>query len=304
MHRDEAQEYLMEAQDELEEELAYPVVPKWIIDRQTKSQNPFVTKKGNVIAGGVMKDTMISAGASVFDATADPYVVTIATTLTDTSYIHIFYPGTDQEIYPTSIVLLAGNMVITIPRCRMVLYSMLDNPIEGWDYADDSNFQQTVDIREITNDVSTGAYIYYAKDCTQVCEFSYVTACENVVDNYKGIIKLTPASYSSGWTVSSCIPGKIQYVDLHYYAGLTAVTRKIRTIIIRLAHSKMPNEICGCDVFKSLWARDRNIPAILTAERINCPFGLSDGAWTAWQFAQDLKLVKASDINFLAWRSA
>jgi len=54
----------------------------------------------------------------------------------------------------------------------------------------------------------------------------------------------------------------------------------------------MPEEPCGCEVAQRLWRRDRHVPEVLTRERINCPYGLSDGAWQAWRFTQSMKLVR------------
>jgi hypothetical protein len=75
---------------------------------------------------------------------------------------------------------------------------------------------------------------------------------------------------------------------------LTPLTRQVEDAIVRLAHSKMPDEPCGCDMLQRHWKRDRNIPQVLTRERINCPFGLSDGAWFAYRQAATLKIWKAS----------
>jgi len=54
----------------------------------------------------------------------------------------------------------------------------------------------------------------------------------------------------------------------------------------------MPKEPCACDIVQYYWERDRNMPEAFTRERANCPFGMSDGAWIAWRFAQTLKTVR------------
>lgn len=79
---------------------------------------------------------------------------------------------------------------------------------------------------------------------------------------------------------------------INYLSGLTALTAQDKSMIIRLAHAKMPNEPCGCDITQHMWSRDRNIPQILTAERLNCEFGLSDGAWMAWKYANKKAAIR------------
>ena len=80
---------------------------------------------------------------------------------------------------------------------------------------------------------------------------------------------------------------------LNYLSGMDPTSPQAEDAIIRLAHSKMPEEPCGCSVAQRLWKRDRSVPSLLTAERLNCPFGLSDGAWIAWKFAMALKKYRA-----------
>lgn len=43
-------------------------------------------------------------------------------------------------------------------------------------------------------------------------------------------------------------------------------------------------------VVQEMWTRDRNTPDVLTAERLNCSFGFSDGAYIAWRFANAMRL--------------
>lgn len=76
---------------------------------------------------------------------------------------------------------------------------------------------------------------------------------------------------------------------LWYLSGEIVPTVQQKDLIIRLAHSKMPEQPCGCEDAIRLWSRDRNIPEILTAERLSCDFGISDGAWIAWKWAQSMK---------------
>jgi hypothetical protein len=109
-----------------------------------------------------------------------------------------------------------------------------------------------------------------------------------------GILDVLPATYSGGeWvTDASCLCSRPERVRLNYKAGVTSLSYQAEDAILRLAHAKMPEEPCGCDVVQRLWKRDREVPKIVTSERLNNPFGLNDGAWIAWRFAMDLRKVR------------
>jgi hypothetical protein len=287
--RDDAQYYLSEAQDEIEEILGYFLKPRWTTDEQSGLNFPAITKWGKLISAGVQKEEVISNGAAVSLAT-DPCTITIATASvpSDLSEVHVFYPGTDQEITVKNITYAGGNLVITIPKCRLVDYLLQDNPPEGLDYSDNANFQDTVDVHWIHNDDSVQAkFVYFNSDnCTSFCLTDYDSGCIRIEDAEIGKVGIHSNS-------SSCCRN-YSHSLLNYYSGLTKLTRQAEMTIVRLAHTKMPSEPCGCDIVKSMWRRDNTTPQILTAERLNCPFGLSDGAWIAWKWACGMALVRMS----------
>lgn len=298
--RDEVERYLAEAQEEIEQQIHYPMTKRWFTDEKHPYRYPVFTDWGKVIEGGIKATSTIQAGAVVNHATDPAVIGPIVTTVTDTEEIRVFHPGTDVEIIPSAITISGGNVTIRIPRCRMVLAALADNPVEGLAYGDLANFEATVDVKRIYNDPSTNAVLIWPHQCTAVCaqggctEYTY-TGCEYVRLPEIGSLDVTPAIYSAGsWVTGSnpaCCRGNPQFVKLNYRAG-TVVTRQMEDAIIRLAHSKMPDEFCGCDVWTRLWRRDRFVPEILTRERLNCPFGLSDGAWIAWSFTRQFRLVR------------
>jgi hypothetical protein len=109
-----------------------------------------------------------------------------------------------------------------------------------------------------------------------------------------GIITTLPATYSAGaWHsgASVCCGGSPSIMEINYKAGLNPIHAQAEDAIFRLAHAKMPHETCGCEYAKKIWNRDRNVPKLLTRERINCPFGMSDGAWVAWRFTQAIRQI-------------
>jgi hypothetical protein len=302
--------YLAEAQDEIEQVVGYPLCPTWFTDERHKfTGNPVMADWGYVISGGVMGETDIAISEAISYATEPATVGPIATTLTDTSEIKVFYPGSEREITPQSIEISGGFLTIWIPRCRLVdpdHFNYTDTPL---DYNTIANFLATVDVKRIYNDESTHAELVYPhRSSNSVCDCScddYTQdACIYVRNGTIGQLDVQAASYSGGWTVSSasCLCGMPEYVLLNYYAG-RILTYQAEDAIIRLAHSKMPDEPCGCEIAQRLWGRDRNVPEVLTAQRLNCPFGMSDGAWIAWRFANAMKVMKSSTmITKRAWR--
>jgi hypothetical protein len=305
--RDQIQDALAEAQQEIEQVTGFPLQPKWFASEQHQygpiapglrfrkwQVAPVVmTKKSKVIEIGVEAETTISAG-EVVDHTNDPAVIgPVATAVTDEDEIHIFHPGTDIEIDPSSVTISGGNVTIEAPRCRMVLASLADNPSQGLDYTDLSNFESTVDVKRVYNDSSQEVTVVHPKRCN--CTEDTQSGCIYVDDYEIGILEV---SRNNGTSCNcNCIP---EFVRINYRAGLNnvgdQVEQQVRDMVIRLAHSKMPYEPCGCDLGANMWRRDRNIPATLTRERVNCPFGLSDGAWFAWQQANAIKVWRASAI--------
>lgn len=290
--------YLCEAQDEIENYIHYPLQPKWFTDETRRIKtSTLLTRWGHILAGGVMAISTIQLNASV-DHTNDPAIIgPIATTVTDLSEIKIYYAGTEQEITPAKMRIVAGNLTIWIPRCRLVAPALVDNPENGWDYTDVTNFASRVDIMRVYNDPSINAKLVRAHRCntecsTQGCTDATVDACINVRNSEIGEIIVTPGIYSSGaWSAQrGC--GCYEKVKLNYMAGLTELPRPAKETIIRLAHSKMPKEPCACTSVKNSWARDMYVPDNIDPARYQSPWGISDGAWMAYLFARSIRLVR------------
>ena len=280
---------LAEAQQELEQEIGYHLSPCWTVDERHVYASSMRTRWGHVIAPGVIGDVMLEAGALVNHTTDPATVSTMAASGCALGNIHLFYPGTDIEILPTGYSGTAP-LVFSIPWCRMVAPAYQDTP-EGLQYADVATWiTHTVDIRCIGNDDSTQATLIYrhgACQCTHDCDDTRKAACIYIRDEALGHVEVVAT------TGSSCCCGRPDWVLLNYLSGLTTLTAQAEDAIIRLAHSKMATEPCGCDVTQRLWARDRAQGDVLTRERINCPFGTSDGAWWAYRQAQTMRLGKA-----------
>lgn len=291
--RDDISYYLAEAQQEIEQQVNFPICYRWFENEQHDLTCPIQTEWGYVIEPGVMAIDDIALGEAV-DYSSDPAVIgPIATTLTDTSEIAVFYPDSYMQIYPETMEISGGFLTIWIPRCRMVAADKLENPKEGWDYNDIDNFTVTVDVKRVYNDSSTQAELIW-RNCNN-CESQSQTACIYVKNSKVGSVEVSPATYSNGsWTRANfCKP--VESVRLNYKAG-NPLTYQMEDTIIRLAHSKMPDELCGCETFMRHWRRDRHVPEILTRERLNCPFGTNEGAWVAWRFTQSMKMYRGATL--------
>ena len=287
--------YLAEAQGEIEDVLHYPLSPKWFTNEEHPLRFPVLTKWGKVIEAGIRAESEIEAGATV-DYTDEPATIIVATTVA-TDEIHIYHPDSQAEIYPSAISASGGNMIIRIPRCRLVADQ--DNPPEGWEYADDANFLTTVDVKRVYNDPSTNAQLVgFGGGCLcGNCSEETNTACMTIRTKEIGEIYVRPATYvNSAWSggISFCKP--YSRVRLNYRAGLETLSYQMEDAIVRLAHAKMPQEPCGCEAAQMLWKRDRAIPEALTRERLNNPFGLNEGSYIAYRWAYSKRLVRARSI--------
>lgn len=290
--------YLAEAQGEIEDVLRYPLSPKWFEDEQHDLRCPVLTDWGRVIAAGVRAESVIEDGATV-DHSSDPAVIVVATSVTDADEIRVYHPDSEAEIYPSAIEIAGGIATIEIPRCRMVAEDVANNPPEGLEYAELTNFEEMVDVKRVYNDTSVNATLVgrsCASGCTcGSCTEATTSACMYIAKRTIGAVIVQRATYvDSAWVPSSSVCHPFSQVRLNYKAGLLTLPYQMEDAIVRLAHAKMPVEPCACDVAKNVWIRDRNVPEVLTRERLNSAFGTSDGAWMAYRFAQSKRMVRAA----------
>lgn len=293
--RDTLLYYFSEAQLEIEQVTGYPLCPTYFELEQHPYRFPVHADWTKLLAAGQRATTVLSAGEVLNHAT-DPVVIgPIATTVTDPLEIKIFHPGSEREIEPSLVTIAGGNVTIEVPRCRLV-----DPAIQilqgGLEYADDSNFIATVDVQRVYTDTTVNADLVWLHQDTAgacprcgclTCGEHTETACLVIHNPETGAMGALRADYSSLWTPTCgrCYNRRPDVVRLYYLAGLQTRNLQAENAVLRLAHAKMPSSICGCDVLRSMWERDTHIPEVLTSERENCPFGLSDGAWIAWRFA-------------------
>lgn len=289
--------YLRVAQTMIERELHFPLCPTWI-EAEARPYSPAIlTRKKWIISGGVQASEVIELEATV-DHSSDPAVIgPIATTVTDTSEVVVYHTGTNQAIVPEMVAIDSdtGELTIEIPRCRLVLPEVekQTTPEQGIHYDQLANFAETVDVVRIYNDPSQQATLVWPHRCTSSCSTNGCTeqtqaSCIYIEDPEIGRISVQPATYINGaWkrAKTNC-RGVPVTVRLNYLAGVPHELEDMHDAVVRLAHSLMPEEPCGCKIIREMWKRDRDMPLALTRERENCPFGMSNGAWIAYQFAR------------------
>lgn len=306
------QNMLAEAQQEIEQAVGYPLCPTYIsgtyddnprwVDQQCYRRS-LVTRYPRILAVGVPVTSVIESGAEVdHDSVSGIGVVgPLATVATNVNEIKIFYPDSNREITPSKITLSGGNVTIEIPRYRMVKQEFL-NVIEGGvDYMVLGNFLAEVDVKRIYTDSSTQAVLVRPNcrnnSCANGCYECTQSACMYLRDPYLGIVDVNPANWDedlSEWRTNVVCRHHYAMVRLNYLAGVRELDLQAEMAIVRLAHSKMGQPPCQCDKTSGMWKWDYDVTGAVTRERVNCPFGLSNGAWLAWKWSQQFAARRAS----------
>lgn len=95
--------YLCEAQIELEALLQYRLGYQWTEEEKKDLKCPMFTKYGNLIAFGVPGYSDIQLNAVVAHINDPAIIGPLPTTVTDTSEIVVYHPGTSVEIVPKQV---------------------------------------------------------------------------------------------------------------------------------------------------------------------------------------------------------
>jgi len=311
------QNSLAEAQQEIEEVLAYPLCPTYVsgtftadwrwVDQQHIRINfwgQMLTRYPRVLAAGIQAVTMVDEDSPVdySESNGVGVVGPLATASINTQEIKIFYPDSDREITPSKITISAGFVTIEIPRYRMVRAEFLDqsneNPVR---YENINFFLSTVDVRRIYTDPSTQAVFVRPGcrngNCAGGCSECTQAGCIYIRDPFLGIVNVTPGVWDGDafeWSSRRvCTPGYSE-VRLNYLSGVNRIDLKAEMAVIRLAHAKMGRPPCACDKTGAMWQKDYDVTGAITRERVNCPFGLSNGAWNAYRWALTSASKRAS----------
>jgi len=281
--RREIERYLFAAQEEIESHLGFHLIPRYTENEQHSVYSTIVTQWGYVIAAGTEAFEDIALAETV-DLTSDPAVIgPVITDVTDEDEIVVYQSGTDRVLIPSAITIAGGTVTIEIPRCRLVVDE--NNPAEGWDYSDDTLFINEVDIRRRYTDTTSQVRLVRLR-CDGYSS-DLITDGYVVIRNGRlGIINIADT------LTGTCLCNDYSTLYINYLSGLDKPSSQLEDAVVRLAHSRMPEEVCSCAPAHNLWLRDQKQPDVVDRQRLNCPFGLSDGAWIAWQIVQNLQLIR------------
>lgn len=305
---------LAEAQQEIEQVVGYPLCPTWIAgrtseeflhnERWTDQQNyrvRLVTRYPRLIAAGVRAVEVVETDTPIDHGTEVGVVGPLPTDATSVEEIHIYYPGSDREITPSKITLQSGEVTIEIPRYRLVIPQMLNTPEGGIMYESLKYFLEEVDVKRIYNDPSIQGVLVRPhcgnNNCVGGCSECTQSACIYLRDPHVGLVDVIPATWDEetlAWSSRVVCAGSYSIVRLNYQAGLRYLNLQAETAIVRLAHAKMGRPPCQCDRTGEMWKSDYEVPNVLTRERLNCPFGLSNGSWIAYKWATNLASRRAA----------
>jgi hypothetical protein len=304
---------LAEAQQEIEQVIGYPLCPTYItgtyadnprwFDQQKFKSSRTVTRYPRILAAGAGVTEIVEAGSTVdYGITTGVGVVGPIATNAENSYeIKIFYPDSDRQITPSKITLSSGTVTIEIPRYRMVQQEFLNDNDNSIRYENINFFLSEVDVRRVYTDLSNQATLVRPgcrnNTCAGGCSECTTTACMYVRDPHLGVVDLVPATWDSelaDWSSRTVCVGNYSIVRLNYLAGIRTLDLQAEMTIIRLAHAKMGRPPCHCDKTGEMWQRDYDVTGAVTRERVNCPFGLSNGAWHAYKWAMSMKAMRAS----------
>jgi hypothetical protein len=293
MDRDQIARYLGEAQTMIEKVLGYPIGPKWFANEQHHNSRWIFSNWSQVRSLGIRAVSVV-ASSVVLNHAADPATIpATATTVTDADELRFYQAGTDVEVYPSILTISGGNLTASFPRARLVLEAFQDNPDTGLSYSDTSNsgpYTQQIDIKRIYTDTTdVGVFVWpLGIDCQEECGEDTRPACGYVRSNQSGVINLLPESDGT------CVWYGASELRVNYCAG-KVMDSNAEDAIMHLAHALMPIPPCeGCDAITMLWKQDQYTPEVLTRARIDCPFGVHEGAWRAWTYAQSNRHVRAT----------
>jgi len=297
--RDSVAEALADAEGMLAGELKYWLGPHYLIDYDHEWRNPIQLKYGYVLGGGVRGRDEVVPSAS--DFTVDPATITVpqASFTGGQSEIVVVEDDSGLVIDIDDIAEVGTDYVLSIYQCNLIRWEDLEEQQEAieWDAAFPlATWLKLADItvyREY-RDESSQATITYSSGCNcwcsgTACAGTDYTGCVYVVDWEISAVRVSRADYADGgWTCDStaiCGCCSNDKVKVRYQAGTTDPPNWERAVV-QLALSILDWKPCGCTIFDNAYRRAQNVPEILTGERLNCPFGMADGAYYAWAWTR------------------
>ena len=306
---------------QIEQELCFPIRPRYITDERHRV-NPrfpletqlFRLRHGFVEDVGTRATTLIKQDAVVSysdegNLTVDDTATITVTTTVDADEIQVFYRTVDGapsaaherwRIEPLTVTKSGNTATITGHRALFVKYDGIMNaPYNDPDFtredknsantAADDDFLGAVDVYRVYTDTTNAAVgltdPYYTGDTTSTT-LTETTCGVLVMDSKHGHVFVRPTS-------TPTVP--IHYVKFNYLAGYPLSSdghpdNALLEAVIRLANANMPRSILSADDGKyNVWQTDRK-PADIQPENLNNPYGVLRGHEAAWRITQQYRL--------------
>lgn len=211
--REEVAAAIRSAEDDIEDFLGFRLLPAWEEDEWAPTVRPFhpetinfndrdIRARGQqvdiawgwLLSGGVRVSTLVVAGtAIVYSSTGEPSsykdtaTITFATTVTEASELHVYYPGhageEEWEIRPIEVAISGGIATITWRRELGLNESFMDSldiGSEGLRAAqgtEDANFLTGADVYRVHNDPQQQVNLMWEPDGSCVCGDTTCPAC-------------------------------------------------------------------------------------------------------------------------------
>jgi hypothetical protein len=278
-NRDNLARYLAVAEEKREQELGYFIAPKYLENEEYNvTLNPYLLNKKHLISIGEKVITTIDDDVAITHSVGgvinDPVTLTVATTLTSTSSVVVYYVDEEVPIHPSSIILASGVLTIKIPRSRLVKPEKNLNYEDPLQYDNDANFVTSVDVKSVTYDSTKGVnYVSFGEDYGET-----LIATTALIKNLRlSAVEIDMSDINCHIGFSECSSTSNPIFRISYLSGRqNSVMTEIQTL--RLAHCLMPFEPCACEVSQQYWRDDvtENPQSIIT------PYGSKNGAVEAW----------------------
>lgn len=193
--REEVARAIAQAEDDIERELGFRLLPSWEVDEWRETARYFrpeldnlsltdlrgaaqalKARWGHIVTVGQRASALLEAGAAItwsdVEAVGDGYdetgTVTVAGLAASVAAcdVHVYYPGKSGdpafEIRPINVSIAAGTATITFRRELAVLEEFIEafepTAVEG---SDDANFLDEVDVYHVYNDPSAPANLLW-----------------------------------------------------------------------------------------------------------------------------------------------
>lgn len=288
---------------------------------------PHKLQYGYIQEFGARLATLISAAAAIVytdadsDGILDTATITVATSVTDSSQIQLFFQVSDGaesaahaywEIEPlTSVTIAGGNAIIVAPRYLFVKPSVWAQPyqqpnytiVNAVDSAIAANFVTAVDVYQVTSDVSATPQIVsdpiYCASCgTSLGTDTTTAAVGRILDSRLSLVQLRATNCCSACGVWP------ESVNVSYKAGYPLVNgkmdRNLEKAMCRLANTLMPYQPHSfCNTQLNMWNTDNEMynPQELTSQDAHPFGGLKRGRIEVWQSIRHLQLGRGGKIT-------